>query len=234
MRFEAVGSADPTVRRVRFVRSGTMNDATVSLQLDGATTRYAYTLPHVAFTSPSSFDADARFVSAAAAIRMPAGVEIVDGVVGLVSGDGTTAPACSPSLQVGGGGARVSDGDPAPAATVSGIVAEPRTETLAPFACESPFGAAQMTAVNRTVYPDAALGRHESGAVRVHVMIAPDGRPYDATIASSSGSKALDREAAMAALQSVYEPRRFRCVPVVGESEYDARFEVRSELLITH
>jgi TonB family protein len=66
-------------------------------------------------------------------------------------------------------------------------------------------------------YPRTAIGRGEQGATTVTVTIGQDGIPSDSTVTRSSGSVALDTEAASIARTYHWEPPLQDCKPASAQ-----------------
>lgn len=77
-------------------------------------------------------------------------------------------------------------------------------------------------------YPSSALRRGESGTVVLRIQVDSEGRAGDVEIAERSGSRALDRAAAEAALRWHFNPARdAEGRPVPGEAVVPVEFQPR-------
>ena len=76
-------------------------------------------------------------------------------------------------------------------------------------------------------YPAAALRRGESGTVMVKAEIGIDGVPSDVTVASSSGSRLLDRAALDAVRRWRFTPALVNGQPATGSVRVPIRFDAQ-------
>ena len=90
--------------------------------------------------------------------------------------------------------------------------------------CSTPDHLANLKVAYDPEYPLIAKEQGIKGSALVHVGLARSGAVQSATIAKSSGSDILDREALASVRASKYEPETVSCQPVAGEYIVDVNF----------
>lgn len=124
----------------------------------------------------------------------------------------------------------VEEPPPPPAAPVQSQAPVPPTLEQAPAAPATAAVQAPELLAGQDAprYPPSALRRGESGTVMLRIHVDAEGRAGDVEIIERSGSRALDRAAAEAALRWRFSPARdAQGQPVAGQAVVPVEFQPR-------